>query len=144
MSEQENIQASRAFFDAWNAGDLSRAERYQADDYMAEAPGAPGPMNQEQNRAYLQNFLTAFPGSKFEILLTVAQGDYVVMNWKASGGSHAGPLHTPSGDVIPPTGKSAVLFGSSTNQVKNGKVVHSWTFWDMTSLLSQLGLLPPM
>jgi predicted ester cyclase len=101
-------------------------------------------MNTEQNRMYGQNFLTAFPGSKFEVLLTIAQGDYVVTHWKASGGAHTGPLRTPSGSTIPPTGKSATIFGSTTSQVKNGKLTRSWTFWDMTSLLGQLGLLPPM
>jgi steroid delta-isomerase-like uncharacterized protein len=144
MSEQENIKAAQAFFDAWNAGDLSQADPYEADGYVAEGPGAAGPMNKDQNRAYLQNFLTAFPGSKFEILLTVAQGDYVVMHWKVGGGAHTGPLHTPSGGVVPPTGKTATLVGSTTSQVKNGKVTRTWAFWDMTSLLGQLGLLPPM
>ena len=105
MSEQENIKAAHAFFDAWNAGDLSEADRYEADGFMAEGPGAAGPMSKEQNRMYVQNFLTAFPGSKFEVMLTVAQGDYVVPNWKVSGGAHTGPLRTPSGGTIPPTGK---------------------------------------
>jgi steroid delta-isomerase-like uncharacterized protein len=144
MSEQDNIKAAQAFFDAWNAGDLSKADPYEAEGFIAEAPGAAGPMNKEQNRTYLQNFLTAFPGSKFEILLTIAQGDYVVMHWKVGGGKHSGPLHTPSGGVIQPTGKTATVVGSTTSQTKNGKIVHSWAFWDMTSLLNQLGLLPSM
>jgi steroid delta-isomerase-like uncharacterized protein len=144
MTEQENIKAALAFFDAWNKGDLSQADAYNAPDFMAEGPGAPGPMNTEQNRMYSQNFLTAFPGSKFEVLLTVVQGDYVVTNWKISGGTHSAPLHTPSGGTIPPTGKSATVMGSTTSQLKNGKITRSWTFWDMASLLGQLGLLPPM
>jgi len=144
MSEQDNIKAAHAFFDAWNAGDLSQADAYSADDVMAEGPGAPGPMNAEQNRMYTQNFMTAFPGTKFEVLQTIAQGDYVVTNWKASGGTHSGLLRTPSGGTVPPTGKSATIMGSTTAQLKNGKVIHTWTFWDMASLLGQLGLLPPM
>jgi predicted ester cyclase len=144
MSEQENIKAATAFFDAWNAGDLSLADPFEADGYTAEGPGAAGPMNKQQNRMYLQNFLTAFPGSKFEILLTIASGDYVVMHWKVGGGAHTGPLQTPSGAVIPPTGKTATIVGSTTSKVNHGKITHSWAFWDMTSLLGQLGLLPPM
>jgi predicted ester cyclase len=144
MSEQENIKAATAFFDAWNAGDLSLAESTEGEDYLAEGPGAAGPMNKPQNRIYLQNFLTAFPGSKFEVLLTIAHGDYVVIHWKISGGAHTGPLQALSGAVIPPTGKTATIVGSTTAQVKNGKVTYSWAFWDMTSLLGQLGLLPPM
>ena len=144
MSQQENIKAAYAFFEAWNAGDLSKIAPYEAADFMAEGPGAAGPMNAEQNRMYLQNFLTAFPGAKFDILLTITQGDYVVVHWKAGGGAHTGPLRTPSGGTIPPTGKSATVVGSTTSQMKNGKISRSWTFWDMASLLGQLGLLPPM
>jgi len=143
MSEQENLKAAHAFFEAWNAGDLNRAISYEADDLMVEAPGTSAPMNGEQSRMYNQSFLTAFPGSKFEILLDVMQGNYVVTNWRISG-KHTGPLHSPSGQVIPPTGKTATLVGSTTVMIKNGKLSHSWTFWDMTSLLGQLGLLPPV
>jgi predicted ester cyclase len=119
MSEQENIKAAHAFFDAWNAGNLSKADPYEADGFMAEGPGAAGPINKEQNRMYLENFLTAFPGSKFEVWLTVAQGDYVVAHWKTRG-THTGPLHSPSGVATPPTGKSVVLTGSTTSEVRNG------------------------
>jgi steroid delta-isomerase-like uncharacterized protein len=143
MSEQENIKAAAAFFEAWNAGDLSRDSAYSADDFMAEVPGAPGPLNREQATMYNQNFLTAFPGSKFEVLRTISQGDYVVMHWKISG-KNTGALQTPSGGVVPPTGRTGTVVGSTTSQLRDGKVIHTWTFWDMASLLNQLGLLPPM
>lgn len=74
----------------------------------------------------------------------MCKGDYVVTNWKVGGGAHTGPLRSPCGSIIPPTGKTATLVGSTTAQVKKGKLTHTWTFWDMTSLLGQLGLLPPM
>jgi predicted ester cyclase len=143
MSEQENIKAASAFFEAWNAGDLSGSEAYEADNFVAENPGAAGPLNSEQNRKYLENFITAFPGSKFEVLLTVTQGDYVVQHWRATG-TNSGVLHSPSGAAIPPTGKRVVIVGSTTSEIKNGKVVHTWGFWDLSSMLGQMGLLPPM
>jgi predicted ester cyclase len=143
MSEQENIKLATVFFEAWNAGDLSPSMRVQSDSYRSEAPGAPAPLDRDQTLAYNQNFLTAFPGSKFEVLLTVAQGDYVVIHWRATGKNN-GPLRSPSGAVIPPTGKAATLVGSTTAQIMNGKIIHSWNFWDMSSLLGQMGLLPPM
>jgi steroid delta-isomerase-like uncharacterized protein len=143
MSDQENIKAAQSFFDAWNQGDLNKSNAYEADNFMAESPGAPGPMNSTQNRAYIQNFFTAFPGSKFEIVRTIVQGDFVVINWKITGKNN-GPLRAPSGASIPATGKTSTLVGSTTAQVKNGKVVYSWGYFDMASLLGQLGLLPPM
>lgn len=143
MTDQDNIKLANSFFDGWNAGDLSKARQYESADTLVEAPGSPTPMNGNQSQAYNQNFLTAFPGSKFVILFNVAQGEYVVTNWKITG-KNAGPLMSPSGKTIPPTGKTTTLVGSTTSQIKNGKVVHSWSFWDMSSLLGQLGLLPPM
>jgi predicted ester cyclase len=143
MSEQENIKVAHSFFEAWNVNDLSKATPYEADNMKVDAPGAPGPMTSEQSRKYNQNFLSAFPGSKFEFLVDVVQGDYVVTNWKING-KHSGPLYSPSGTAIPPTGKTVTVVGSTTSLIKNGKLVHSSTFWDMSSLLAQLGLLPPM
>ncbi|MDR3577424.1 MAG: ester cyclase [Anaerolineaceae bacterium] len=143
MSEQDNIKIARSFFDAWNSGDLSRSAPYEASDMKIEAPGAPASLDREQNRKYNQNFLTAFPGSKFEVMLIVAQGDYVVQNWTITG-KNTGPMQSPSGNMIAPTGKVVTLSGSSTTQIKNGKIVHGWTYWDMASFLTQLGLLPPM
>jgi len=142
MSEHENVKAAQAWIDAWNSGDLSKADLYEADNFQAENPGT-GPLNSAQSRAYIQSFLTAFPGSKIEVVHTIVQGDYVVTNWKTSG-TNNGPLQTPSGGSIPPTGKTATTMGSSTVLVKNGKVVHAWNYFDMATLLGQLGLLPPM
>jgi ketosteroid isomerase-like protein len=139
MSEQENIKAAHAFYEAWNAGDLSKSDGYQADDFMAEGPGAPSQMNSEQYRMY--GFLAA--SARSSAMHTIARDDYVVVNWRASV-MHTGPLPTPSGGSIPPTGKSVTITGSSTSQFKNGKITRSWNFWDMTSMLTQLGLLPPM
>jgi steroid delta-isomerase-like uncharacterized protein len=143
MSEQENIKAASSFFDAWNSGDLSKSAPYEASDMKVEAPGASGPLDREQNRKYNQNFLTAFPGSKFEVVLTVAQGDYVVMNWTITG-KNTGALQSPTGSTIPSTGKVSSIVGSTTSLIKNGKIVHAWTYWDMASFLTQLGLMPPM
>jgi steroid delta-isomerase-like uncharacterized protein len=143
MSEQENIKAANSLLEAWNSGDLRPALAYQAEDFKQEAPGSPAPMNREQNLAYNQNFLTAFPGTKFKVLLTVVQGDYVVTNWTISG-KHTGPLHSPSGTAIPPTGKMVTVNGSTTAQLRNGKIAYAWTFFDMAGLLGQLGLIPPM
>jgi steroid delta-isomerase-like uncharacterized protein len=143
VSEHDNVKAAHSFFEAWNSGDLSKSFAYEAEDMTAEGPGMSGQMSREMNHRYLQNFLTAFPGSKFQVLFDVAQGDFVVTNWKVSG-KHMGPLQSPSGQSIAPTGKPATLVGSTTYQVKNGKIVRSWTFWDLSSLLGQIGLLPPM
>jgi steroid delta-isomerase-like uncharacterized protein len=143
MSEQDNVKVALATFDNLNAHDLDSNDALSSDDAKFEAPGAPGALDRAQGRAYTQGFLTAFPDLHFDVTLTVAQGDHVVVNWVGSG-THTGPMLTPSGNSIPPTGKKAVTPGSSTLEIKNGKVTRNQVYFDMATLLGQLGLLPPM
>ena len=143
MSEQENTKIALKFFEAINAHDLSRGRAYQTSDFKQESPGAMGMMNVEQAEAYVQGFFDAFQDLHFDIRQTIAQGNYVVVNWMASG-THTGGLRTPTGAVIPPTGKKAMVPGSSTYQFKDGKAIMAWVHWDMTTLLAQLGLMPGM
>jgi steroid delta-isomerase-like uncharacterized protein len=100
-------------------------------------------LDASQAWAFLGVFRTAFPDLHLAVTRTVAQGDDVVAHWTATG-THTGPLRTPSGNSVPPTGKKVVVVGSTTFELKAGKIAHDWIFWDMTSLLGQLGLMPPM
>jgi predicted ester cyclase len=143
MSEQENTRIAEKFFEAINAHNLDLYPEILSPDYRAEAPGAASPQNADQWRAYNQSFIDAFPDLHFELRHRIAQGDFVVINWMGSG-THNGPLRTPTGASIPPTGNRAVVPGSTTYQFKGGKVVNSWLHWDMVTLLAQLGLMPGM
>ena len=146
MSELDNIHIAEKLFDAINAHNLNLGDSYQAVDYKFEGPGTDrngGALNRDQAKAYTQGFITGFPDLHFELTHRVAQGEFVVINWVGSG-THTGPLPTPTGDTLPATGKKAAVFGSTTYQFKNGKAVKGWTYWDMVSLLSQLGMMPGM
>jgi steroid delta-isomerase-like uncharacterized protein len=141
MSEQDNVNAVRGTFEAINGRDQKGYDQLHTANFTSEQPGAPGPLNPEQNWAFLQVFITAFPDLRFEVTRTIAQGDDVVAHWTATG-THTGPLVTPTGDTVPATGKKAAVVGSTTYQFKGGKIAREWVFWDMTSLLGQLGLMP--
>lgn len=143
MSEQENAHTAQKYFEAINDQDLNRHSDLISPDFHSEQPGVPAPMKQEQDTAYIQSFIDAFPDLHFDFRQTVAQGDFAVVNWIASG-THTGGLRTPTGDMLPPTGKHATVPGSTTYQFKNGKIVHAWNHWDMVTLLAQLGLMPGM
>ena len=125
MSEFDNIKIAEKLFDAINAHDLNLGDSYQTVDYRFEGPGTPhngGALNRDQAKAYTQDFITGFPDLHFELTQKVAQGEYVVINWIGSG-THTGPLPTPTGDTLPATGKKAIVAGSTTYQIKNGKAV---------------------
>lgn len=141
MSEQENARSAEKFFEAINDHDLSRYSDMISPDFRSDQPGVPAPMTEEQNNAYTQSFIDAFPDLHFDFRQTIAQGDFVVINWVASG-THKGGLPTPTGAMLPPTGKHAIVPGSSTYQFKDGKIVRATNYWDMVTLLAQLGLMP--
>ena len=143
MSEQDNTKIALKFFEGLNSHVPGANRELQSADYKQESPGAVGMMNTEQAEAYVQGFIDAFPDLHFDIRHTIAQGDFVVVNWIGSG-THTGGLRTPTGAVIPPTGKKAMVPGSTTYQFKGGKAIQSWLHWDMTTLLAQLGLMPGM
>ncbi len=143
MSEQDNIKVVQANYDAFNAHDLDKFNQLRTADFMAEQPGAPAPMNREQNRMFLQAYLMAFPDIHADVTRMIAQGNYVVTHVTFTG-THTGPLPTPTGRSIPATGKKVVVKASDTYELKDGKIFRSWSFADMASFLGQLGLLPPM
>jgi steroid delta-isomerase-like uncharacterized protein len=142
MSKQENIESSRAFFDAYNAGNMQAIDALHAPGFTTTyAPGFPGPLNEEQNRMMLEGMRMAFPDTSFEITLEVADEEYVVTHWLMTG-THTGPLYAASGAVIQPTGKRVQLPGVTTMEIRDGKHTQAWVFYDQASLLAQLGLLP--
>jgi len=143
MSEQDNVKVAHANYEAFNAHDLDTYSRIRAADFLADQPGAPAPLNREQNRMFQQAYLTAFPDAHLEVTLMIAKGDYVVAHVIGTG-THTGPLPTPAGKSIPATGKKVVLKFCDTYELKEGKIFRSWSFADMASLLGQLGLMPPM
>jgi len=141
MSEQDNVKGVHATFELINARDQKQYDQWHTADFTSEQPGAPAPLNAKQNWAFIQVFVIAFPDLHFDVTRTIAQGDDVVAHWAATG-THTGPLVTLTGDTIPATGKKAVVKGSTTYEFKGGKISREWVFWDMTSLLGQLGVMP--
>lgn len=130
-------------FEALNAHDLGRWEKYNSEDYRGEAPGSPAPMNLQQNRDYIQNYVTAFPDLHFSVLRTIVQGDQAAVNWSATG-TNTGQMRTPDGKTMPATNKRAETFGSSTFEIRNGKIRRAYVHFDANTLFQQLGIVPRM
>ena len=142
MSEQENIRIAEKSLNSINTRTLEQTDDLFADDYTTDGPGAPG-LTLEKSRANTQVYLEAFPDLRFEVLRRIAQGDYVVLDWVATG-TNTGPMRTPAGNTIPATGTKGTIYGSTTYEIKDGKIVHSWTYWDRVAMLEQMGLMQPM
>jgi steroid delta-isomerase-like uncharacterized protein len=138
-SEEKNKQIALSIVEALNTRDLSVWSKHLAEDYTAEHPGVSVPLNKTMSIGYNQRFVTAFPDIHFEVLSVLAEGDHVLIQWRANG-THAERLATMTGQTIPPTRRSMTVSGAALAEVRDGKIVREWSYWDQLSLLAQLGI----
>ena len=141
MSEKDNIRVAAENTKAMNAHDNARIRSFHGEGYQFQAPGLAGPVDEAARDTYMQQNWTAFPDLTFQTVQTIAQGDYVVMNWICTG-THDGPMTTPEGATVPATGRKATIPGSVTVAFKDGKIVREDAYFDQMGMMAQLGLVP--
>ena len=80
----------------------------------------------------------AFPDVKGVINHATTDGTFTTLQitWV---GKHTGPLQTPNGD-IPATGKEIKIRGCYIGQIENGKIKKADNYFDMMTMMTQLGL----
>ena len=83
-------------------------------------------------------FAESFPDSRAELSNVFATEDQIVLEgtWQWT---CVGPLHLPSG-ALPATGRSGELRFCQVMQIRNGKIASFNTYYDMMTLLEQLGM----
>ena len=132
---QDNVKIVRQMFDAWNAHDPDRLLKFLDEKFVSESDTNPGARTgRDAARQTMMTYVKAFPDLHFDVAQTVAEGEFVVSRWTATG-THRGELMG-----IPPTNRRAVTNGCSVAQIKNGRAVHDWIYWDTGHLLRQLGV----
>ncbi len=87
-----------------------------------------------------QGWAAALPDSRATVLNEIVSGNTVVLEL-AWNGTHTGPLKTPNG-TINPTGKKINVRACQVIEVAGDRVSNVRHYFDMVSLLSQLGALP--
>ena len=139
MTPEEIVRRSLA---TWNADDRAGHRATYTDDAVVKehATGREivgGDAIAEAHFAWR----AAFPGIHGDIENLVADGDQVVYEtaWK---GTHSGPLMTPDGQTIPPTGKAVTLPACLVVKVQGDQIVEQHHYFDMVTMLTQLGVMP--
>ena len=137
MNTEANRRLVQRFYDeVWSGGNFAFVEEVFAADYVrhdlrpTQAPA--GPAGQAM---VAERFRQAFPDVEWHVDLVIAENDFVVARWTASG-AHTGPW----GDV-PPTGRHATFSGVNIFRFGDqGKVVELWNHRDDLGLTEQLGV----
>jgi steroid delta-isomerase-like uncharacterized protein len=118
-------------------GDLSAVDRHLDPELINHDPPFPGaPDGPEGIRAAAAMFREALPDWHSEVEELIAEGDFVVERFTASG-THRGELMGS-----PPTGRVLTLRGIQMFRIENNRIVERWGRLDEMGLLRQLGLVP--
>lgn len=139
MSDMDNITVARTFHEAWDEKDPDKGASVIAKDCIfVDVPRGEKQYGPEGYRNDYERWRKAFPDGTVKITNVVAEGDWVIVEFTNSG-TNTGPLKTAIGD-FPPTNRKIKVLYCSVMQVQNGKVISGRDYYDVNTILRQLGL----
>ena len=124
---------------AWNSHNIDRVIGFFSPDYIGDDVGLASPMHGRDGfRTRLQEYWTAFPDLRFELISILVDGNRLVIVWNCIGTHQGTIMH------IPATGHKVHVRGVSILDVQDGMVVRGQHIWDMAGMLRHMGLLPKL
>jgi predicted ester cyclase len=146
MSKEEDNKAVvvRWFTDFWGKDvDLSVVDKIAAPDMLLQYSLHEPRRGHDDIKAFMTDFRAAFPDLSFGATADlIAEGDYVVGQWKG-GGTHTGPAFSDFlvGGLPANTGHKMHFIGTTVLKVIDGKIVEEIGLDDGVTALTQLGLI---
>ena len=147
MGIKENLELMRTLDDAWNAGPGSplwdRFRNRHREDVTVYWPGQPDPTRGRHNHDLeAVEFFKTFPdnhlvNNPYKILL--GQGDHTCSVADFTG-TMKGSMKGADGKIIQPTHKSFKVEFCTVATWKDGEIVEERLFYDLVSLMKQIGL----
>ena len=143
MSEEENAQTVRRFYEACNSGDVAELSALLSPRLVIERNGLPSEI--EDSAAWIAGFLremrATFPDLRWTLLDLFAHGDRVTARATAAG-TGKGEWRSPWGVTFPPTGKSTGWTEIVVYRIEGSKIAQWWSAFDLVTTLLQAGILP--
>jgi steroid delta-isomerase-like uncharacterized protein len=141
IGSQEAVHLARETVEAFGAGDWDRLR-------AALAPGAVWEQICTQERfegadaivELNRRWKQAFPDAVAEIISAVGTEDAAVLEVSFTG-TQDGALESPQG-AIPPSGKQATVRTANVVRATDGKIAHVCQYFDLLTILAQIGALP--
>ena len=137
-TQLDPIKIAHLIYDSFNNRDFNKSKSVISEqaEWLDMAAGTSF-HGKEGFKQYDQNWLTAFPDGKIEVKKIMSAGESLVVELVGRG-THTGAFRSPTG-VIPPTGKKVELHVCDVMQIRNGEIVLGHSYYDIASLLKQLG-----
>lgn len=142
MAARDNDATARALNDAYNARDWGAAVALATPtaEFVNVATGQTF-RGADGLREFLQGWSGAFPDSKVETTIVIADERGAAMEFVGRG-THTGPLQGPAG-TIPATGRPVAVPFAQVLEFEQGKIARGRLYFDLAGMLQQLGLTPP-
>jgi ketosteroid isomerase-like protein len=122
--------------------DVKAAMQCYAKNAVVTAPDAGEVKGQERIAEYWRGFIESFPDSRFESLDKLESGNHAIDEGYFIG-TNTAPLHLPTGETMPATGKRVKIRSCDVATVKDDKITEHHLYFDQMEFMSQLGLAPP-
>jgi predicted ester cyclase len=133
----------RLYEELWGGGDLSVIDQCIARDYVnhqrvvdphvSPSASAIEICGAEMFRTLVSAWRVGFPNVRTTVEDQIAEGDKVVTRW-ISRGTQSGPWGQAAA-----SGRPMIVEGISIDRIADGKVVETWTNWDLLGLMQQIG-----
>jgi predicted ester cyclase len=146
MAAQENMTLARSLLDLYNSRQSDPAwldkgmAAFAADAEGIDVPSGATLRGPDGHKRLVLFFVENFPDLRVELTNAFATEDQVVLEgtwwW-----TNPGPLPLPAG-AIPSTRRSCELRCCFVFQIRNGKIVSVHNYYDMLTMLEQLGFAP--
>jgi predicted ester cyclase len=127
----------RSFVDAWNSRDFGRFGILMAEGASLWIGGGVVPCDPAGTQAIAQEWTTAFPDWRFDLLALIAEGDLVVAHMPYAG-THRGAILG-----IEPTNRFCSVDEIVIFRLRDGKIAEAWEVYDEAGMWRQLGVAPP-
>ena len=140
VSPQALLNAAKALVDTYNAKDWDRVRAAMTTDFVYEEMGTGRKLSgPEAAIEAFKGWAQAFPDSAGAYRASHVAGDGTVTLEVTWSGTHRGPLQTPNGPIAP-TGKRIDIPACMVVEVAGEKAKAQRHYFDMVTLLRQLGV----
>jgi steroid delta-isomerase-like uncharacterized protein len=123
----------RSFIDAWNTRDFDRFTALMGVDAVLHIGGGDVSCNPTGTRAIAEEWTTAFPDWRFQVLGLIAEGDRVVAHMPYSG------THRRAVVGVDSTGRSCTVDEIVIFRIAEGKIVEAWEVYDCLARTVRMG-----
>src|SRR5262245_5448411 len=134
MSTESNRAIVRSFVEAWNLRDFDRFDRLMADGAVLHVGGRDVSCDPAGTRAIAEEWTSAFPDWRFELLALIAEGDRVVAHVPYSG-THRGAVAG-----VAATGRFCTVDEIVVFRIADGRIAEAWEVFDEAGMWRQLGV----